>query len=211
MTGHKYKRDGVVVASQIWLYCWKMARLKDDCNGIYGFFGASISPQGGGAVGDAALCCTAPSGRFRLWRTSQRRLILPDGGGIIPVHAVALKRQIQKSYCLSFLRSTAILGLVQVRQVPSYIICGSVRRGILIPWGWGWLHRSWSFAIRKPSAGSGGALRLRLPPGIEPCEKSTFFSLPPLAGTARRQVRIDPSIRLWRPRGDDETALGVTR
>jgi len=33
---------------------------------------------------------------------------------------------------------------------------------------WGWLHRSWSFAVPKPSAGSGGALRLRLPPGIEP-------------------------------------------
>jgi hypothetical protein len=48
---------------------------------------------------------------------------------------------------------------------------------------WGWLHRSWSFAILKPPAGSGGALRLnpvrnlsisngvRLPPRIEPRQK----------------------------------------
>jgi len=54
-------------------------------------------------------------------------------------------------------------GMVRVRQIPSYIICGYIRCGILIPWGWGWLHRSWSFAIPK--------LRLRLPPGIEPCGK----------------------------------------
>jgi hypothetical protein len=38
---------------------------------------------------------------------------------------------------------------------------------------WGWLHRFASFAIPKPSAGSGGALRLRLPPRIEPCRKFT--------------------------------------
>ena len=42
---------------------------------------------------------------------------------------------------------------------------------------WGWLHRAWSFVIPKPSASSGEALRLRLPPRIEPCRnlKSLVF------------------------------------
>jgi len=73
----------------------------------------------------------------------------------------------------------AILGMVQVRQVPSYIVCGSIRCGSLIPWGWGWLHRSWSFAIPK--------LRLSLPPGIEPCPILTFPKLTlPAGGRARK-------------------------
>ncbi len=52
-------------------------------------------------------------------------------------------------------RATRKFGIVQISRIPGNIICGS-----LIPWGWGWLHRSWSFAIPK--------LRLRLPPRIEP-------------------------------------------
>ena len=50
---------------------------------------------------------------------------------------------------------------------------------------WGWLRGSWSFAIPKPSTGSGGALRLRLPPGIEPCQKIAFFTLTALDANGR--------------------------
>ncbi len=60
----------------------------------------------GGTVEDTALCCMSPSGRSGRFPALPLRLrselalnevegagsILPDSGGIIPIHAVALKR-----------------------------------------------------------------------------------------------------------------------
>jgi len=68
--------------------------------------------------------------------------------------------------------------------------------GSLIPWGWGWLHRSWSFAIPN--------LRLRLPPGIEACQNfSRSMAQPPPESKAAGAIRpgLLPWGRAWRPRG----------
>ena len=52
----------------------------------------------GGTVEDTALCCMPPSGRPGRFPALPHSAALragsigPDGGGIIPIHAVALKR-----------------------------------------------------------------------------------------------------------------------
>jgi len=63
------------------------------------------------------------------------------------------------------------LGMVQISQIP-----GNIDLWLHSAWQpqirriWGWLHRFWSFAIPKDiRLSSVEALRLRLPPRIEPC------------------------------------------